>query len=197
MRKKAGQSLLETCIVMMVLCLVFFGLLQLSQLSAFKEVLDYAAACGARARTVGFNDFMVYKVVRVAAIPNAGRLLEPVIAPQPVPAPFSDTPGQAWDYALRAQPVSPQYPVESARIPLYLGGENWGRLPGILEYANWDAIGHDIHDTGGLGLGLHTAQDVPLWTPLHRLIYDGDTFPLGGDSILENHYPLYLGYDRN
>ena len=197
MKRKAGQSLLETCIVMMVLCLVFFGLLQLSQLSAFKEVLDYAAGCGARARTVGFNDFMVHKVVRVAAIPNAGRLVEPVIAPQPVPAPFFGSPGQAWDYALRAQPASPQYPVESARIPLYLGADNWGRLPGILAYANWDSIWHVVHDLGGQGLGVHTAQDVPLWTPLHRLIYDGDTFPLGGDSILENHYPLYLGYDLN
>jgi hypothetical protein len=202
MKHKAGQTLLETCIVMMLLCLLFFGLIQLSQLSASKEILDYAASCGTRARSVGFNDFMVTKVVRVAAIPNAGRILEPVIVRPANPAPFSGTPGTAWDYALTAQPSSPQLPVERARIPLYLGADNWGRLPGILDYEYWGngtdnrgVIGFALHDSAGLGLGVHTSQEVPLWTPLHRLIYDGDTMPLGGDSIMENHYPLYLHYD--
>ena len=199
MKQKSGQTLLETCIIMMLLCLIFFGLIQLSQLSASKEILDYAASCGTRARSVGFNRFMVEKVVRVAAIPNAGRLLEPVLVRQPNPPPLSGTPGESWDFSLRAQPASPQIPVERARIPLYLGGDNWGRLPGILDYEYWNtgtdnrgAIGFIMHDSGSPGLGLHTSQEVPLWTPLHRLIYDGDTFPLGGDAVLENHYPLYL-----
>ncbi len=202
MKQKAGQTLLETCIVMMLLCLIFFGLVQLSQLSASKEILDYAASCGARARSVGFNDFMVGKVVRVAAIPNAGRLLTPEVIHPANPDDLSGTPGRAWDYALAAQPASPQFPVESHAIPLYLGGDSWGRLPAILDYEYWNsstdsrgAIDYILHDSAGSGLGVHTSQEVPLWTPLHRLIYDGDSFPLGGDAILENHYPLYLHYD--
>ena len=139
MKHKAGQTLLETCIVMMLLCLIFFGLIQLSQLSASKEILDYAASCGARARSVGFNDFMVGKVVRVAAIPNAGRLLTPEVIHPANPAALSRTPGAAWDYALAAQPASPQFPVESHAIPLYLGGDSWGRLPAILDYEYWNS----------------------------------------------------------
>jgi hypothetical protein len=203
MKRKAGQSLLETCIVMMLLCLIFFGLLQLSQLSAAKEILDYAASCGSRARTVGFNEFMCYKVVNVAAIPNAGNLLEPIVVRPPNPVPFSLTPGEAWDYALTAQPVSPQAALERERIPLYLGGETWGRLPGILDYEYWNSgdteadytINRPVFYEGGNGLGVHTGQRVPLWTPLHRLIYDGDDIALSGDAIIENHYPLYLGND--
>ena len=194
MNRKAGQSLLDACIVMMVLCLVFFGLLQLSQLAAAKEVLDYAAGCGARARTVGFNAFMVRKVVRVAAIPNAGRLVEPAPDPRPVPGPLAaGSPGQAWDYALRAQPASAQYPVESARIPLYLGAEHEGRLSGILDYARWDTLRHTVYDLRGIGLGVHTAQETPLWAPLHRLWHEEDAIRLSGDAVIENHYPLYLG----
>ncbi|MFO7535410.1 MAG: pilus assembly protein [Kiritimatiellia bacterium] len=198
MKKKAGQTLIETCIIMMLMCLIFFGLLQLSQLSASKEILDYAASCGVRAQTVGFNEFMVRKVIRVAAIPNAGRIVEPVADPAPAPAPLTGSPGTAWDYALRAQPVSPQYAVERARIPLYLGGENLGRLDGILDYENWDSISlPSIGYSGNAGIAIEIDQDVPLWTPLHQLFFDGDTFPLGGDAILENHYPLYLGNDSN
>ena len=196
MKKKAGQALLETCIIMMLMCLIFFGLLQLSQLSASREILDYAASCGTRARTVGFNKFMVDKVIWVATIPNAGPITEPTVDRAANPAAFSGAPGQAWDYALRAQPTSPQYPIESARIPLFLGADNVGRLNGILDYENWDTISYDFYDNGGSGLGVNTRQSVPLWAPLHRLIYDGDTFPLRGDAILENHYPMYLGYDN-
>jgi hypothetical protein len=200
MKRKAGQSLLETCIIMMLLCLIFFGLLQLSQISASKEILDYAASCGSRARTVGFNEFMCGKVIRVAAIPNAGRLLEPVVDRPPNPAQFSGTPGTAWDYALAAQPVSPQYAVERDRIPIYLGGETAGRLPGILDYEYWDngdgSISRAIFHEGGNGIGVSITQDIPLWAPLHRLIYAGETIPLRGDAIIESHYPLYLSYDQ-
>ena len=74
---RAGQSLVESCLVIGLTCLLFFGLLQISQLFAAREVLYHAAARGARAKTVGFNRWMVTKAVRVGAIPNAGRMLVP------------------------------------------------------------------------------------------------------------------------
>ena len=66
-----------------LVCLCFFGVFQISQLFASQEVLNYAAGRGARARTVGFNRFMVYKTIQVGAIPNAGRLVNPVYAGGP------------------------------------------------------------------------------------------------------------------
>ena len=39
--------------------------------------LQHAASLGARSRSVGFNDFMVYKVGRAATIANAGRITSP------------------------------------------------------------------------------------------------------------------------
>lgn len=156
---------------MALVCLCFFGVFQISQLFAAQEVLNYAAGRGARARTVGFNRFMVYKTIRVGSIPNAGRLVNPVYAGGP----------------------SQEYALESARIPLYLGGENMGQLQAILDYDAWDTV----HAGGSFSVGDGTLrqtvdQDVPLRYPFHRAFYDADSISLRGQNDLDEHFPLYL-----
>lgn len=168
---QSGQSLIESCLVLAVVCLVFFGLFQISRLFAAKEVLQYAAERGARAKTVGFNRFMVHKTVRVGSIPNAGRMLNP--------APGG---GPAREHAQ-----------ESARIPLYLGAEYWGRLDAILDYEDWDSI--DVSPASSLGDGtlrFVLEQEIPLRSPFHRAFYASDAFPLRAEVTLDEHYPLYL-----
>lgn len=171
LRRRNGQSLIESCLVLALVCLVFFGLFQISRLFAAKEVLQYAAERGARAKTVGFNRFMVHKTVRVGAIANAGRMLNP--------APGG---GPAREHAL-----------ESARIPLYLGAEYWGRLDAILKYEDWDSI--DVSPAASLGNGtlrLTLEQAYALRSPFHRAFYAADTVPLRAEVTLDEHYPLYL-----
>lgn len=154
-----------------MVCLVFFGVFQISQLFAAQEVLDYAAGRGARARTVGFNQFMVFKTIRVGSIPNAGRLVNPVYQG-----------GPAREHAL-----------ETARIPLYLGGENQGRLRSILDYDSWDTIQDRRSFSIGDGtLSQTVGQEVPLKYPMHRAFYAGDSMPMEGASCLDEHYTLYL-----
>lgn len=156
---------------MALVCLCFFGVFQISQLFAAQEVLNYAAGRGARARTVGFNRFMVYKTIRVGAIPNAGRLVNPA---------YSGGPSQ-------------EYALEAARIPLYLGGENWGRLDAILDYDAWDTIDAGTAFSMGDGtLRQKVDQDIPLRYPFHRAFYAADSMPLSGTSDLDEHYSLYL-----
>lgn len=196
MKRKDGQSLVETCIILVFLCLIFFGLLELSRLTAAKEILEYAASCGARARAVGFNPFMVHKVVRVASIPNAGPLLQPAVAPTPIAPVFqAQRPGDAWMMALRAQPRSPQLPVEVSRIPLFLGAETYGQLPAILDYARWEEIRHAVFDLRAPQVTVHTDQPLDIQMPLLRLFIGEQRIRLEGRADLENHYPLYLGYD--
>ena len=168
---RSGQSLIESCLVLILICILFFGLFQISQLLAAQEVLNYAAGRGARAKTVGFNRFMVHKTVRVGAIPNAGRMLNP--APGGGPA--------------------REHTAEAARIPLYLGADNWGQLDAILDYEAWDTV----HQPQPLGLADGTVQvsleqDVPLRYPLHHLFYAADQVKLRGEVAIDDHYPLYL-----
>ena len=171
--RQAGQSLIESCIVVAVFCLVFFGVFQVSELMASKEVLHYAAGRGARAKTVGFNQFMVFKTVRVGAIPTAGRLLNPGYAG-----------GPAGEYA-----------AESPRIPLYMGGENYARLPAILDYDGWHANAVQYLPPSTLPDGtlhMEVRQDVSLRYPFHRAFYAADSVELTGESYVDDHYPLYI-----
>ncbi len=169
---RSGQGLIESCIVVALVCLIFFSVFQLSQLFAAQEVLNYAAGRGARARTVGFNHFMVEKTIRVGAIPNAGRLVNPVHSGGP----------------------SGQYAIESARIPLYLGGENDGQLRAILDYDAWETIIFGASFSLGDGtLRQDIEQEVSLTNnPFHRAFYASDTITLKGECTLDEHYTLYL-----
>ena len=92
--------------------LVFFTVLQLSQIFSAQEVLDYAAGRGARAKAVGLDDFMVHKTVRIGSIPNAGRMEWPVVA---------------------GGPAATQE-LESSRIPFYLGATAIGAFVGEFNF---------------------------------------------------------------
>ncbi len=169
---RSGQSLIESCLVLIVVCIVFFGVFQISQLFAAQEILNYAAARGARAKSVGFNQFMVYKTVRVGAIPNAGQLANP------------DTLGGP----------AAQEEVESARIPLYLGADNEGRLGAILDYSAWDSLRQPRPDELADGtVRLEIEQDMTLTNyPFHRLYYAGDSIEMKGECVIDHHASLYI-----
>ncbi len=170
-QRRSGQSLIESCLVIAIVCLLFFGIFQVSQLYAASEVLHYAAGRGVRAKTVGFNKFMVYKTVRVGAIPNAGRLVNPAYSGGPAAASALELP----------------------RMSLYLGARWFGALPAILEYENWDTVQYaqpGVQLDGNLHVTID--QHYPLTAPFHRAFYAADTVELSGDAQIENHYPLYL-----
>lgn len=172
-RYRQGQALVESCLVVFLVCLAFFGIFQISQLFAAQEVLDYAAGRGARAITVGFNRFMVEKTVRVGAIPNAGRMLTPDYQGGPAAA----------------------HALEIARIPLYLGADNGGQLRAILDYKYWESI---RQDDSGVSLGDGTFrysvdQSVCLTNvPFVRAFYNDDHVDMTGLAELDEHYTLYL-----
>ena len=178
MGRRAGQSMIESCFVIAIICLVLFGAFQISQLFASQEVLDYAAARGLRAKIVGFNQFMVFKTVRVGAIPNAGKLINPGHGGGPLG----------------------QYGVESARVPLYLGALDYTELAPILNYDTWGTAS-DVRQSPAVAMldgtiNMHVRQEVPLRYPFHRSFYAGDTVDMTGESTLDNHYTLYLN-DQN
>lgn len=171
-RHTGGQALIESCLVIAIVCLIFFGIFQISQLYAAQEVLDYAAGRGARAFTVGFNKFMVDKTVRVGVIANAGRMSNPAYQG-----------GPAAEHAL-----------EAARIPLYLGAENSGQLDAILDYEHWDTIPPGAASSMSDGtFRFSVSQNIPLTNnPFVKSFYAGKSLSLDGENYLDEHFTLYM-----
>ncbi len=203
--------MVESCVALIFICLIFFLFFQLCLGFASRDVLDHAAARAARARTVGFNQWMVHKVMRVAAIPNAGRLLEPAdisVGADPILNHSWQfmTPGEVWDLAIKSTPASPKVGVELGRIPdyLYSPWQEWAEA--ILDYERWDDV--SLHYAGVLDPGKFAAFRVRVRQPLDMLIsvirggsgiLDGrvvEPLHLEGAADIENHYALYLD-DQN
>ena len=193
-RSRAGQSLIEACLVVAILCLLLFGMLQVSHLYMISEVLDYAATAGARAHSVGFNSFLVQKTIQVAAIPAAGRLLNPALpAANGASAWATHRTGWLWNFALNSNPGSLQFDqLEKPRIPEYLAAE-WDQLFGFLHYEAWDnlSVKSTISETAD-AVEVRVQQNVPVRFPFHQAFYSADDILYEGRATLENHYPLYL-----
>ena len=208
-KRQSGQAMIESLIVILIVCFLLFSLLELARGFAGREVLRYLAARAARARTVGFNDWMCTKVMRVAAIPNAGKMLEPSSAS------FTDLelqkalagkrPGELWDWSLTANPRSEKAETEAARIPDYLASEHDERAHHILDYEGWDDLRATglggIAPSGSDTLEVNVQQKMPLgisvkalydWVGLLSSSLDRGYMLLGGKSEIENHYSLYL-----
>lgn len=183
---RSGQALLETLIAALALLTLLSGLLQLALLSGGREVLRHAAARAARAKSVGFNDWMAQKAMRVAAIPVSGRMT---------------VPGHAVDDgAGSGDPTD----FELSRIPGYLAAENHSRAAYELSYEEWERGAPSLvgaaspHGHGTVRFA--AAMDYPLRMPFAGLLVpwatpDDEGVPrvsIEGAATAPDHSALYL-----
>ncbi len=140
---------------------------------------------------------MILKAARVAAIPNAGAIIEPSV-PRGNPALQAiienGTAGEAWDAgAYNLSPTEQQLLIEQARIPDYMASENQARASWVLDYENWESVRHYLSGPATDERFTMTVwQDVDLAIPFHRTFYDADHVRLAGECEMEHHAGLYL-----
>jgi hypothetical protein len=158
---------------------------------------------------VGFNDWMVRKCYRVAAIPNAGRLLTPevdTVDPDFRHALATLDLDALWAYAFASSPSSPQVAVENDLIPDYLGSLDAADGRQILDYEHWGSD-DDGWGSGKIGMyystvpnavGIRVRQDIPLLVARADMEEgrltgaDPGSVRLVGRYNIEKHYSLYL-----
>ena len=170
---------------MLLLLLVLFGLLQAALLLGGRDILHHASARAARARTVGFNDWMALKAARVAAIPVSGRML---------------TEQMGYDPGLDGSSGE----FEVARIPQYLEAEYDVRADYILDYEEWENghlhFGERPSLLGGGVLHYDAVHEMPLKMPLAPVVFpwatlDGEGIPrirMESHAAAGEHSSLYL-----
>lgn len=204
--------MVESSVVMVLLCLVLFGILQVSYVVAARNVVNYTAIATARAASVGLNDFMLYKVSHYASIPAAG----PVRTPSGFGAtrPGGRSVGAMWDNAIARdnEPVSELGAYEIAVKEAYhMAGPAGFRS--ILDYENWQRdetgprVGCERDYDGNHVIRLEVEQTVPLVLPFSRVVFGhlplvdatrGDhvgSYPgkkITATAFIEDHSELYL-----
>ena len=156
--------MLETVLAVFFITMLFLLVFQVAHMVTTKILLDQAAARAARAKAVGFNEWMCLKSARVAMIPVAGRRI--------------------W----------PEEGVlsETSLVPIYMTTDHEAMARGILEYERWRTMDFDVNSGGGLGaeVSAHVAVEVPRFYSMS----DGDDDPIEirGAAKVESHFPLYM-----
>jgi hypothetical protein len=204
-----GQAMIESIFVVIAACLCFLALFQYAKLHAAKMTLTHAATRAARARSVGFNYFVMEKAARAASIPVSGKSLVDFGVPA-TPTWFLQQPdiGRIWDVALAVSPTSAKAQIERARVPEYLGSENEPTSRQILDYEQWDEMGIsldepiDLDGTSPGVLEVTVSQRQPLLISFAALLEgafksDGESdeeksATMHGTYSMESQYPLYM-----
>jgi hypothetical protein len=208
-KRRAGAAMVESFIVIMMLCFILFGILQVSYLIAAKDVTSFAALASARSATVGMREEFVNRVARVVSIPTAGPAKYRTKGSVSGNIPKMRV-GAMWDRALSSAPESKQYWIEKYNIAYYLGAKNEAMLPSILNYYNWTTsntkIDVKLSRSSDGRIGIYQQQYVPLSFPFAQGYYRGNMgrmnrpngsrlvprSPMINDFEFEDHSALYL-----
>lgn len=192
---KSGQALLESFGIILLLCMILFGMVQYVLMLTATEVVQYSADASVRARAVGFNEFMVRKVSMVTAIPNAGVLSSGNIdLTRLADWEEAHSAGTAYNRAISSNPGSSQYwQIERFNIPLVLGSPTFGQVFGYLNYDDWDTVAPPLYTSGSNNMiGVVIRQDYPLRMPFLRAFSEDDEIQIRKEANLADHAELYL-----
>jgi hypothetical protein len=157
---------------MFVIFLVLFGMLELFYFIIGQFFIDYAAVRGARSHSVGFQDYLVAREIRVNALPASGRLVKP-----------ADSAGLA---------------KEKSYINSFLGGNRWleyeywfgtpkepdAKVNARLRYHVSDNMGMDHVDAA------FTDYEFP-YSRLKRMFF-GAGIDLNGEGAIRDYAIDYL-----
>lgn len=192
--EKSGQALLESFGIIMLLCMILFGMVQYVLMLTATEVVQYSADAAVRARAVGFNRFMVQKVTNVASIPNAGLMTHPERMTMGAGYYRGDfNTGVGFYRAVSENPGSAQYAeIERPTIPLYLGSESWGRARGLLDYRDWETVHAPLYSRQEGLLRVTVIQNYPLRIPMWSAFSRRDEIRIQREARLADHAEHYL-----
>ena len=181
-RNRAGQAMVETIIALLFVLFAFLAVFQYADNLRAKLLLNYAAFRCARARTVGYNDYKLLKMVRLATMSAAGECLV-----------TDDSGGPLATGGLRA------------RMKTYLGCRFDGAARNVLDFDYWqnDRTPEPICRLSGNKLIVTTEQRRPQFFDVFTFFGgsqsvfspeddDRPTRNLHGEASIEAHYPGYL-----
>lgn len=215
-QRKEGAAIVESCLAIIMLCLILFGLMQVSHVIMAKDVVSYSALAAARSLAVGMSEDFVDRVAHVTTIPTAGPAYQSAGMYDDSLSTDGKTLGEIWDDAVSSSPSSSQYWYEDEMIPYYLGADDDSMLDGLLNYYYWvtdeSEVSTESSEAGDEYAEVTISQDVPLAYPFAAVFFfdydyvsvlgsDGEgstvyrevpAYSIEQNVTIENHSALYL-----
>ena len=153
----------------MLLCLVFFALVQIAYLFMNQMIAHHTAYVMGRSYIVGFEHRIVQRAREVGSIGFSGHIVEPPAYAECSPAQL----GAIEPALIRDHLESPGYRI-------------W--------YQHWSRVRYHLPVLGGEGparFGIRV-DDYPLEMPMHRAYMLSDTIDFGSEATFYNHAGYYL-----
>ncbi len=181
MRKKkaeSGATILESLICIMLLCLIFFGLMQIFQWSMAQMLTEYSSFYAAKAYSLGYSRSIVVRASRVAITGASGQ----DISGNPVTAPFTQQ---------KLSDAAEEYMSYSQYGPSTINYEYWE--PDNIT-SDTPLVEINYSNTSGSTIdGVVRVKNMPLLTENLSWVVGGATEanPSGKSSTF-NHASLYL-----
>ncbi|MDF3129706.1 hypothetical protein P0Y35_10915 [Kiritimatiellaeota bacterium B1221] len=191
---------METFGVIMLLCLILFGIVQYAMMLTATEIIQFGADSAVRARAVGLNAFMASKANVLATIPNAGERITPYAV-----SGLSQT---TWENANDARSAfysstrsrSSTYVDDISNFPIYLGATSAAHADSILSYERSYFHGNNGPNEiapprftfSGDMIRATVRQAYPLTMPLFRAFSDSDSIDVEQQAELAHHAELFL-----
>ena len=168
--------MIESVIAMIAILILFLALFNLADLTRTKLLVENASMKCARARAVGYNDFMLRKIARLTTMPVSGECLT-----------VADS-GEG----------KPSYRERIYRIGEYLMSDYEAQAQAILNFDYWQngntAI--DASDSGSTATARVTQRRPRLFD---FGVFAGGAKPdeddrakISAEATVEAHYPDYL-----
>jgi len=138
--------MVETVLAVLIVTCSFLALFRLSHMLLEKVLLEHAAMRVARARTVGFNEFMCLKASRICVSPVSGKRIWP----------------------NEEMPLDED--VVNARLRIYMLAKNEAVARGVLEYEGW----RNLSVRAGDGTNVRTSMEFSLFDDALTWRLDGE-----------------------
>lgn len=173
--QKCGQAMVESILAMFVILLVFLAIFSLSDQIRVKLLVENAAVKCARARAVGYNDFMLKKIARLTTMPASGEC-------------YTSADDEGRTLSLRSR---------YNRIDDYLMSEYEAQAKAILDFEYWRNGDTIIQATSGNSPATATvtqrrADDFNFNILIKKDKESGRKVNISSTATVEAHYPDYL-----
>ena len=183
MRKKKserGATILESLMCILLLCLLFFGLMQIFQWSMAKMLSEYSSFYAAKAYSLGYSRSIVDRAARIAITGASGRDVSDI----PTVAPFSRE---------NISAAVEEYMLYGRYGPRGINFEYW-EPDNITNETPIVEINPSIYGNGTIIYGRVKIKNMPLLSENFSWIFGGatDTNIPYGEASAFNHSSLFM-----